>query len=127
MGTFLHKQGYFGPAGVDILEMKNGDYQIVDLNVRTSGSLSLPLLRTHFTSRGFYSASSISVTVEKSRDAFCEQWQAELKAGQLCILAWYEDQRAGKSYGDVVVGAKDEDDLAKMLEKVRKVSEQVTF
>jgi hypothetical protein len=127
IGQFLHKQGYIGPAGVDILETKSGDFQIVDLNVRTSGSLSLPLLRTHFTSRGFYSASSISVTVEKSRDEFCQQWRTEVEAGQLCILAWYEDQRAGKSYGDVVVGAKDEADLTKMLEKVRNVSEQVTF
>lgn len=127
VGKFLHQHGYFGPAGVDILETKDGDYQIVDLNVRTSGSLALPLLRTHFTSRGFYSASSISVTVEKSRDEFCQQWRVELEAGQLCILAWYEDQRAGKSYGDVVVGAEDEDHLAQMLEKVRKDSEQVTF
>ena len=127
IGRWLHQQGYIGPAGVDILETLNGDFQIVDLNVRTSGSLSLPLLRTHFTSRGFFSASSVSITAQKSRDEFCEQWRAELEAGQLCILAWYEDHHAGKSYGDVVVGAKDEKELETMLEKVREVSEQVTF
>ena len=127
IGRWLHQQGYVGPAGVDILETQSGDFQIVDLNVRTSGSLSLPLLRTHFTSRGFYCASSVSITTQESRGDFREQWRAELEAGQLCILAWYEDHNAGKSYGDVVVGAVDENDLETMLEKVREVSEQVTF
>jgi len=125
--TFLHKKGYFGPAGADFLETKEGDLQIVDLNVRTTGSLLLPLMKTHFTSRGYHSASSLSVTVEKSRDEFCEHWRPELEAGQLCIVAWYEDLNAGKSYGDVVVGAEDDEGLTEMLAKVRESTEQVTF
>jgi len=123
----LHKKGYFGPAGADFLETQDGDLQIVDLNVRTTGSLLLPLMRKHFTSRGYHSASSLSVTVENSRDEFCEQWRKELEAGQLCIVAWYEDLYAGKSYGDVVVGAEDDDRLTEMLAKVRESTEQVTF
>ena len=50
-----------------------------------------------------------------------------MEKGQLCIVAWYEDYYAGKSFGDVVVGAEDKERLAEMLEKVRGVSEQVTF
>jgi hypothetical protein len=45
----------------------------------------------------------------------------------MCILAWYEDDYAKKSFGDVVVAAEDDHRLAEMLEKVRAVSEQVTF
>ena len=127
VGTWLHKQGYVGPAGVDILETKSGEFEIVDMNVRTSGSLCLPLLQTHFTSRGLHWASSSSVTVSESRRGFCEQWRAELESGHMCIVAWYEDGNVGKSYGDIVVGAEDEATLAQILDSVRQVSESVTF
>ncbi len=125
--AWLSEQGYFGPAGADILETKDGDYQIVDLNVRTSGSLCLPLMQSHFTSRGLQCASSLSVTVQKSRQEFCEQWRDELESGKLCIVAWYEDDDAGKSFGDVVVGAEDDDALSEVLAKIRELTEQVTF
>lgn len=127
IASWLHKQGYMGPAGADILETRAGDFQIVDLNVRTSGSLCLPLMREHFTSRGFMSATSISITIPQSREEFCEKWREEVESGQLCILAWYEDEYAGKSFGDVVVGAEDEERLSEVLERVRRVSEKVTF
>lgn len=127
VATYLHKEGYIGPAGIDVLQTRYGDFQIVDMNVRTSGSLCLPLLQKHFTSRGYDSASSLSVTVTESRTDFCKQWSTELQAGQMCILAWYEDDYAKKSFGDVVVAAEDDHRLAEMLEKVRAVSEQVTF
>ena len=125
--SWLHRHGYSGPAGIDILETKEGSYEIVDLNVRTSGSLNLPLMRKHFTSRGMHCASSLSITVADSREEFCEHWRTEIESGQLCILAWYEDGGAGKSFGDVVVGAKDDESLVDMLAKVRKASDQVTF
>ena len=124
---WLHKQGYLGPAGIDILESKDGDLQIVDLNVRTSGSLRLPLMRTHFTSRGFWSACSMCITAGESREQFCQQWRTETEAGQLCILAWYEDENVSKSFGDVVVGAEDRERLGGILEEVREATEQVTF
>ena len=124
---WLHAQGYFGPVGADILETPEGDLQIVDLNVRTSGSLCLPLMKTHFTSRGLTAASSFSITVRESRKEFIDQWRIEFTEGKMCIVAWYEESRLQESYGDVVVGAKDETELAKMIERVRSVSKQVTF
>lgn len=124
---WLHRYGYFGPAGADILETQDGEFYIVDLNVRTSGSLGLPLMQTHFTSRGLQCASSISATVRKSRDEFCEQWRGELESGQLCIVAWYQDKNVGLSYVDVVVGAEDDEHLTEMLSKIRSLTEQVTF
>ena len=127
IGHWLHEHDYVGPAGVDILESKNGDLQIVDLNVRTSGSLCLPLMRNHFTSRGFHFAVSMSITAEESRQAFCKQWQAEIESGQICILAWYEDDNHGKSFGDIVICAEDEARLQKVLDEVRKATDQVTF
>ena len=127
IATWLHEQDYLGPAGVDLLQTQDGDFQIVDLNMRTSGSLSSPLLRTHFISRGLQCASSVSITVQVSRHECFRRWRAELESGQMCILAWYEDGYAEKSFGDVVVGAEDEVRLEGILNRVREVSEQVTF
>lgn len=127
VSTYLHIEGYIGTAGIDVLETQDGDFSILDMNVSTSGSLCLPLLRGHFTSRGFDSASSISVTVSQSRAEFCEYWRAPLESGQMCIIAWYEDDHAKKGFGDLVVAGEDENGLQDMLKKVRAVSEQVTF
>lgn len=150
------RHGYIGPVGIDILEtkdvpkgeleelQKNGvsetdDGQktaqyIVDLNVRTSGSLALPLLKGHFTSRGLTCASSFSTTVKGSRVEFMETWREEFESGRMLIMAWYEDNNATgngekdvKSIGDVVVGGKDERDLQDLMKRVRDSTEEVTF
>lgn len=132
------EHGYFGPVGIDILETKTpgqtdshtGEqtaYHIVDLNVRTSGSLSLPLLSGHFSSRGLSCASSFSVTVKGTRKEFIEKWREEFEAGKMFILRWYEDLEANESIADVVVGAEDEKSLQKQMKKVRDTTEEVTF
>lgn len=145
---WVGKHGYIGPVGIDILETKDipeetklkkngvssadGDktaHYIVDLNVRTSGSLALPLLKGHFTSRGMACASSFSATVKGSRREFMETWREEFESGRMLIMAWYEDNadQEVKSIGDVVVGGKDEKDLQDFMKRVRDSTEEVTF
>ncbi|KAK3396218.1 hypothetical protein B0T20DRAFT_417085 [Sordaria brevicollis] len=146
---WVGKHGYIGPVGIDILETKDipqgeklqengtssadGDktaHYIVDLNVRTSGSLALPLLKGHFTSRGMTCASSFSTTVKGSRKEFMETWREEFESGRMLIMAWYEDnadQEGVKSIGDVVVGGKDEKNLQDLMKRVRETTEEVTF
>ncbi|KAK4442567.1 putative solid-state culture-specific atp-grasp domain protein [Podospora aff. communis PSN243] len=130
--------GYYGPVGIDILETEKpgqtasqtGEetaYHIVDLNVRTSGSLSLPLLKGHFTGRGLSCASSFSVTVKATRKEFIEKFRQEFEAGRMFILSWYEDPEAKESIADVVVGAEDEKGLQKQMGRVRDATEEVTF
>ena len=69
IGAWLHGHGYYGPCGADILETcaksnleeKLTTMKIVDLNVRTSGSLVLALLKGHFSGRrDLHEASSFS-------------------------------------------------------------------
>jgi hypothetical protein len=138
IARWLHQHGYFGPAGADILETRNqgnpgepgvgsSEFHIVDLNVRTSGSLCLPLLRSHYESRGMHSASSFSITVKASRDEFVEKWQKDFESGRMCILSWYEDQQAGHSIADVAVGGEDEQRLRAEIERVRATTDEVTF
>jgi len=135
---WVAKHGYFGPVGIDVLETETpgqtdshtGEqtaYHIVDLNVRTSGSLSLPLLSEHFTSRGLNCASSFSLTVKGGRRDFIERWKDQFEAGQMLILSWYEDLDAKESIADVVVGAVDGKELQKKMGEVRDATEEVTF
>ncbi|KAM7188812.1 hypothetical protein V8F20_010422 [Naviculisporaceae sp. PSN 640] len=162
--------GYFGPVGIDVLESKvvnsaedaNGEdkeetsrFDIVDLNVRPSGSLALPLLRGHFTSRGLNLASSLAIRVRGGREGFLQRWKKEFEEGRMLVLSWYEDygddddqeddneedhdltktdEEVGEgrrevvwSYGDVVVGAEDRTELMGLLDRVRACSEEVTF
>ena len=133
IATWLHGHGYYGPANADILEsaVVNGSrerrFDIVDLNVRTSGSLCLPLLRGHFTSRGLDCASSFSVTVQATRDNFVERWREDFELGRMCILALYTDTHSGSSIADVAVGAVDEVRLSEVSDLVRSATDDVTF
>ena len=135
IAKWLHSYGYFGPVGADILETRptNGEtnpmanMHIVDLNVRTTGSMCLPLLKTHFTKGGFNHSSSFSITVHSTRDEFIEQWATEFESGRICILSWYHDREAGVSLADVAVGGEDNERLQEEMEKVREQADEVTF
>ncbi|KAG7047319.1 solid-state culture specific ATP-grasp domain-containing protein [Colletotrichum scovillei] len=156
VATWLRGYGYVGPAGADVLEttsstapysktngVANGasttishsvngasdfsDFHIVDLNVRTSGSMCLPLLRTHFTTCGLWSASSFSISYKDSRDAFIESFRSEFETGRMCVISWYDDTDTGCGLADVAVGAEDVDELRTAMKRVRDLTEQVTF
>jgi hypothetical protein len=136
--AWLAEKGYYGPAGMDVLETKTpgqtdshtGEetaYHMVDLNVRTSGSMCLPLMRGHFTTRGLDCASSFSITVKGSREDFIETSKEDFEAGRMCIISWYHDIKTDKSIADVVIGGSDEHDLHRRMQKVRDASEEVVF
>ncbi|KAI9661939.1 MAG: hypothetical protein M1821_009179 [Bathelium mastoideum] len=122
IALWLHENQYYGPAGADILETTNrsrngeleahnSEFHIVDLNARTSGSMCLSLLRSHFQGRGCNCASSFAITSKHSRESFIEHRRKEFESGRMCILSWYDDIDGGESIGDVVVGAEDEEKL----------------
>jgi hypothetical protein len=146
MASWLQKYRYIGPVGVDVLETaadlsgedlpvkknrENGNglsnFHVVDLNARTSGQLCLPLFRTHFTTRGLNNASSFFIRVSKTRDAFIKAFKEEFEAGRICILSWYEDPGSDTSVGNVIIGAEDLTKLEKDMQRIRAVSEEVTF
>jgi len=130
--------GVYGPIGVDVLETRTAGetasntgedtkYHIVDLNVRPSGSFSLPLLRKFFTSRGLNFASSFSVTVKGDRTEFIRNWKDEFESGRMLILSWYHDRESNESIADVVVAAEDGEGLQREMKRVRDATEEVTF
>ncbi|KAL0941981.1 uncharacterized protein CTRU02_204744 [Colletotrichum truncatum] len=103
------------------------NYHVFDLNIRTSGSLCLPLLRGHFTSRGLWNASSFSIRSKKGREEFVNLFRKEFESGQMCIVSWYEDPDTGVSLADVAVGAEDENGLKTAMKRVRDATDEVTF
>ncbi|KAF6825001.1 hypothetical protein CPLU01_10538 [Colletotrichum plurivorum] len=147
IATWLRSHDYVGPAGADVLETApktngygvNGHktngidpedfshYHIVDLNIRTSGSMCLPLLKGHFTRLGLHSGSSFSISSKKRRDEFIETFREDFEAGRMCIISWYEDPDTGVSLADVAVGAKDAKELRKAMKRVRDATDEVTF
>ena len=136
--AWLGGHGYYGPAGADVLETRSpgltetasGEataYHIVDLNVRTSGSICLPLLRGHFTGRGLSCGSSFSIAVRGTRNDFMKRWRSELESGQIVLVSWYEDKDSNESIADVAVGGDGDEGLKELMKRVRDASEEVTF
>jgi hypothetical protein len=135
---WLSGHGYYGAAGIDVLETKTAGetesnsgektaYHIVDMNVRTSGSMCLPLMCDHFTSRGLNSASSFGITVQKSRADFIRQFQKDFESGRMCIVSWYQDHDTGMSIGDLAIGAEGDQKLQEDMKTVRDMTEEVVF
>lgn len=126
IGAWLHGHGYFGPCGADILETINSNdpkkrtttMKIVDLNVRSSGSLILGLLKGHFSGRrNLHEATALSVTTEMTRRSFVGKLNEEYRDGRLVIVSWVESRI---SYGFVVVGAANAEALEREVAKIKK-------
>jgi hypothetical protein len=155
MARWYRGYGYVGPVGVDVLETagpsKDGQQQqvgsrmqnrkrerdigndehsvfhVLDLNARPSGQLCLPLLRSHFTSRGLQCAASFFIRILKRRDNFISLFEKEFEEGRVCILSWYDDLESDVSFGNVVVGAEDPNGLVEDMQRIRDISEEVMF
>lgn len=136
IGTWLYKYGYYGPCGADILEAASEDddsngsttLKIVDLNVWTSGSLVLGLMKGHFCERrGLHEASSFSVTVKMARESFIKSFESQFQQGKIVIVSWYEDTDSGVSYGNVVIGAQDKESLENEVVKVKELASEIHF
>ena len=136
IAAWLSRYGYYGPCGADILETapREGDssglteLNIVDLNVRTSGSLVLGLMSKHFSEqRGLHKASSFSINAEMSRDTFISKFERRFREGHMVIVSWYEDPTSGVSYGNVVIGAPDGKTLEDEVAKVKEIASEVSF
>ena len=136
IGNWLHQHDYYGPCGADILEAapkgENDDtsttLNIVDLNVRTSGSLVLGLMKGHFLERrDLHEASSFSISMKMARDPFIRNFEDQFQKGQMIIVSWYEDSNSGVSFGNIVVGAKDKQALEKEVAKVKELGLEIHF
>ena len=130
IGNWLYRHGYYGPCGADILEVNPKDrscdgastLKIVDLNVRTSGSLALGLMRGHFFDRrGLGEAGLLTVRIKLTRESFITRFEKQFSDGTMVILAWYEEVDSGVSSGYVVVGAQNKQTLEATTAEIKRL------
>jgi hypothetical protein len=129
------REVYVGFVGADVLVTgeggaggnEEGGLFVVDVNVRTTGSLTLPLLRGHFTERGLMCASTFAIVVRGGRRGFIARWRRWFEEGRMVILGWYEDPWTGMSSGSVVVGGEDRRRLGELMRAVGESTDEVTL
>ncbi|KAL8806717.1 MAG: hypothetical protein Q9182_001114 [Xanthomendoza sp. 2 TL-2023] len=127
VASYLHRKGYHGPVGIDVVLSPIGEHYIVDLNVRTPTSMLLGCLRGHFESKGCDRACLIKVTFAFGREEFCRRMEREIREGRLVIVAWWdmmdgsEEDESGRGIGKVVFGAPDEGALEALGKRVQEM------
>lgn len=127
IAAWLHKHNYYGRCGADNLEAacKADDGGVstslskVDLNVRSSGSLVLALMKGHFwKERGLAQARSFSLSVEMTRDAFTGAFEDLLLKDKMVVLSWYEDEG---------FGVRDKQELEMDVSRVKQLAPEIHF
>lgn len=103
---------FMGWAGVDIVENKEGEQWVVDLNARFTGSMPICFMSNHFwRDRKLPLAQFSAVEYPGQVDDIYTHLQPLLRTGQVIVTATAEID-PGVNMADVVWGGKDAKDLA---------------
>lgn len=116
---------FMGWAGVDIVEDKQGEQWVVDLNARFTGSMPICLMSQHFW-RDRQLPLAQFATMEYSGTASCiySRLQPLMETGQVVVTATAEIEE-GLNMADIVWGGMDSADLMDVEQRIRqKLSEQ---
>ena len=127
VGAFLSSKAYYGPVGIDVLEDAHGGQWVVDMNVRTPGSLPVGVLKGHFSKeRGLHVAYMLSgIRLPYSRETFREVFSVQLQEGRIVIVAWYEevpDGNDGVSWANLAMGGETKKELYELLAKIEEAA-----
>ena len=120
LGAYLHKLGYWGPVGADIMTDADGGQLVIDLNARVTGSHPLGALRGHFVRLGLNVANVFScLTLALTREEFEEEFRQELlHVGSMMINAWLHMKDGKTSLATVALAAEDKEKLNELLERL---------
>ena len=108
----------------DVSSSKPSQHWVIDLNVRMTGSLTLTFLRGHFSERrGLHEASITQrFRFKHKRDDFRKLFAREITEGRLIIVAWFYDTLSEFSWGNLIVGAENEQRLKLLMEKIKTIA-----
>ena len=120
LANYMHRKGYHGPIGADVMTDEHGRQLIIDLNVRVTGSHPLGFLRTHFSvNRNLHEAVLFfPLYLKCSRDTFDEVFEQELRNGSLIINAWCHDRHGKSSIAAISLAAEDSERLRDFIERL---------
>jgi carbamoylphosphate synthase large subunit len=119
LASYMHKLGYWGPMGADIMTDSEGGQLVIDMNVRVTGSHPLGALKSHFTHRGLNVATLVfPLMLNLTRDQFEVEFQEELHFGSLVVNAWVHMRDRKTSMTTVTLAADSKGSLNKFLERI---------
>lgn len=102
ISRFVHKHGYFGVVGVDILEDRDGQLHVIDANIRVNGSTPLCLQRHTLLAAGKEVAKySTDYRMEGTVDSVLSRLRPWLERKDLTVLSLLEIPRDGQTGCDV--------------------------
>ena len=120
LANYMHRKGYQGPIGADVITDEHGRQLIIDLNVRVTGSHPLGFLKTHFSvNRNLHEAVLFfPLYLKCTRDTFDEAFEQELRNGSLIINAWCHDRQGKSSITAITLAAEDSERLRDFIDRL---------
>ncbi|KAL8963290.1 MAG: hypothetical protein Q9193_000430 [Seirophora villosa] len=121
LGHYMHRKGYYGPVGADVITDNKGRQFIIDLNVRVIGSHPLGYLKTHFSvERGLNEAVMLfPLFLNCRREAFEKIFEQQFQAGSIIAPAWCHDKEGTTSMTTMILAAQDKAKLRTFVEDVK--------
>jgi hypothetical protein len=116
---FLHRKGYYGPAGIDIMTDTSGTHYIIDLNPRITAVFHLGPLTGHFVRQGLDTATVIKNTFVCSREVFEDMFVREIQDSRLIITGWAHDEPSSLSYAAIVVAESNSLEVMSLVTRVK--------
>lgn len=102
VGSFAHQQGYFGVIGCDVLEDRDGEFHVIDINYRVNGSTPLCLQRHRLLEVNKEVAKySVDYSMDGTIDEILVTLKPELDSQDFIILSALEKVKYGKIYTDI--------------------------
>lgn len=121
LGAHMHKMGYWGPMGADIMTDADGRQLVIDLNARVTGSHSLGALRGHFARLGLNVATTLGfLMLRLTRDEFQEEFREELlHVGSILVNAWIHMKDGKTGITRVTLAAENKKKLDELVERLK--------
>lgn len=121
IGQVLNKEGYYGPAGADIMETEDGTQYVIDLNVRTATSLVLGLLRGHCEKRKYNACLVFEcLLLAISREEMYKKFEKDFEEGRIILLGCTRLGEKDMWAFPVVLTGEDQDTVKALSERILK-------
>lgn len=108
LSRFLHKHGYFGVVGVDVLEDAEGQMFVIDANIRINGSTPLCVLRRNLQQeRKEYAKFSTGYSIDCSLDEALVRLHRDLEHKDFVIVSaneYLQDKKQKTHIYGIVAG-----------------------
>ncbi|WP_338294743.1 ATP-grasp domain-containing protein [Planctobacterium marinum] len=108
LSRFLHKHGYFGVVGVDVLENAEGEMFVIDANIRINGSTPLCVLRRNLQQeKKEYAKFSTGYSVDCSLDEAMVRLHRDLEHKDFVIVSaneYIEDKKLKTHIYGIIAG-----------------------